>query len=186
MKKILELLKRYETILVTVKAPESDLRDLREFIDKLDMGEIILDEFNPSPRFHFKDKTTKQSKINNQALAKTNYQTVADVYKKIKDDRIINDSEQQLITAFEFKHPNIREFLLVNIADLYNKVSEVGDRIWSLEELRLILFFHFDLKPNQTSTKADLLGMLKKNIYNSDYMDSMKKNYEDGNSLKGK
>ena len=68
--------------------------------------------------------------------------------------------------------------MFTEIPGLYDKVSHIGDRTWSLEELQLILLFRFDIRMPQNTPKSSLLGILKKNIYNYDYMDSMKKKYE--------
>ena len=113
--------------------------------------------------------------------SKANFEKLSEIYKELKNGQHVDDSDLEIVKAFENKHPRIREFLLTDVKELYDKITKVGDRAWSVEELRLILFFHFNIKPNQSMPKIDLLNKLKTNIYNSDYMDSMKKTYEGNN-----
>ncbi len=179
MNKIIELLKRTETILITAKAPESDLKNIRELIKHLKpVRELPHDKFyNYIKNYSIQVKQPEKNVKKLYSLPKLNLEEIVTIYKKIRSKRSLNDSEKESINIFETKHPKIRNFLLGDLKDLYDRVSEVDEKMWNIEELRLLLLFHFDFKPSQKK-KSDLLSELKKNIYSFNYMNSMKRQYE--------
>jgi len=180
MKKLIALLKRCEAILVTAKAPKSDIKTLNTLINNLEaISKLSINDFYKELQYYFDESKDVISEIKEKpAKITSNIETIAQIYRKIRDNKSLTDVEQERINAFEEKHSNMREFLLGDLDDLYNKISEVGEKKWSMEELKLISFFHFDLKPSQRTNKSDLLNEIKNNIYNLDYMNSMKKQYE--------
>lgn len=179
MNTLIELLKRCEGILIAAKAPKGDIKTLRTLIENIEsLGKLSLDNFYKYIReYSIIDKQPIKKK---GEIPKTlsNIENLANTYRKVKDNKALTSLDNEILNEFESKYPNIRSFLLGDLNDLYNKISEVGEKTWSMEELKLISFFHFDFKPSQRTNKTELLNELKKNIYNLDYMDSMKKQYE--------
>ena len=182
MKKLVEILYRCEQILKSAHAPKSDLRVLSDFIEKLESSkDFSANNFNNILPVILEKKgfrhvgTAPKARI---SKPKTSIGNLSNIYKNLSNAKELDSLESEFIKVFEEKHPNIRELLFTEIAGLYDKVSHIGDRTWSLEELQLILLFRFDIRMPQNTPKSSLLGILKRNIYNYDYMDSMKKKYE--------
>ena len=171
----IDLLKRFETVLLSVKASRSDLYILRELLTDVesleDRSSSRSPYSKPVPAERFKTRIRPAS-------YKTRLKEIANIYKGLAKNQELSDTDLNVINLFEVKHPNIRSFIITNKEGLYDKVSQVGDKAWSAEELRLILLYHFDINTNPTTPKSELINMVKKNIYNFDYMDSMKNKYE--------
>ena len=182
MKKITEILKRCESIFIAAKAPKSDIRVLHNFIeDIVDSDNQCHDNFSNYSKG--KDKKTKSNKPERGIYKKkpSNIEIIADVYRKINKGMTLNSSEKEILNEVEKKYPNIRDFLVIDFSKLYDKISEIDEKSWTIEELKIISYFHLYISPKQKTTKAEILNNLKKNIYNKDYMESMKKQYENPN-----
>lgn len=182
MTNLIEILKRCESILATARAPQNDIQILKSLIDSIaNSDSMSIEQFFADiaknrgiEKRQIKEKRTKLK----LTRTLTDIEKLADIYRKINDKKTLNDSEGEIIREFEGKYPNIRSFVLGDLSNLYDRISEIDEKTWSMEELRLLLCFHFHIKPSQGINKTKLLTQLKKNIYNLNYMDSMKKQYE--------
>ncbi|MEW6658817.1 MAG: hypothetical protein AB1424_09160 [Thermodesulfobacteriota bacterium] len=182
MKKLIDILKRCECILTSAKAPKSDIKTLITLIDNIEhLSHVSLEQFYA--HIHGNLRTEKQpikeKKINVKiSRTLTDIDKIANTYRKVKENKLLSDFEEKILTEIESKYPYLRSFLLDDLSNLYNRISEVDENIWSMEELKILLCFHFHIKPSKSTNKNKLLAQLRKNIYNLNYMDSMKRQYE--------
>ena len=181
MKKLIEILKRCESILISAKAPKSDIQTLRTLIDNIELCHVSLDQFYKYILGNLgTEKRPIIEKKTNVNIFRTlsNIEEIAIIYRKVKENKLLNGFEENILREIEKKYPNIRSFVLDDSSNLYNRISAVDEKTWSMEELKLLLLYHFHIKPSKSTNKNKLLTQLKKNIYNLNYMDSMKRQYE--------
>lgn len=202
MSKIIEVLIRCKDMLVSAKAPNKDIVVLNAFIQKLDkIGNVPIDysESNLLKPLSIKSgpidkdkndyvyknkfdaaKNQPSKKSKNKPLQKNilPIESIARAYKNLKNEEVLTSEDIQAIHEIENKYPSIRSLLLGDLSSLYDRVSKIDEQELSIEELNLLSFFHFDIKPSKSKNKTMLINIFKKNIYNLNYMDSMKKRYE--------
>ena len=180
MNKLIDLLKRCETILITAKAPKSDLETLTNLIKNLEFFEnqSLGKFYNYIQKYSTVEKQSGRNKNKQIKSSKFKLEDIKNIYKKFQNKQSLTKDEKESLHIFENKYPQIRGFLFCDLADLYNKISDVGEKMWTIEVLKLLLLFHFNIKQGQNAKKSSLLSELKKNVYNKNYMGSMKEKYE--------
>jgi hypothetical protein len=182
MNKVIEILKRCEKILISARAPKEDIIILRALIDNienLDQMSFVKVITGIDTNYEVEKRPIKDRKIKDRTTKiLSDIESIANAYRKVKNNNLLTDREIYLLKETDKKYSNLRSFILGDLARLYDRISEVDETIWSMEELKIILCFHFHIKPSKSTNKNKLLNQLKKNIYNLNYMDSMKKQYE--------
>ena len=179
MEKIIELLKKYEYILITAGAPKKDIKIIHDFIENLEgLDTPSINDFYKYLQEYGKKNTDERARNIKPKTIPATIEKIASIYHDMKNGKSLTNADAEILSKAENKYPHIRSFLLDDLAGLYNRVSEVDEKKWTLEELKIIFCFHFSNLPKKKTTKTELLNEIKKNIYNIDYMDSMKKQYE--------
>lgn len=203
MGNIVEILIRCKDMLISAKAPKNDINLLNSLIQKLDNIDntsyfaleshlqeplpIKADPISKVKKSVYVDKNmfdasknqlSKKSKNKPTQKNMPNIEFIARAYKKLKNEEVLTNEDARAISEIENKYPNIRSLMLGDLTNMYDRVSKIDEQIWSIEELNLLSFFHFDIKPSKSKNKTMLINILKSNIYNVNYMDSMKKQYE--------
>jgi hypothetical protein len=183
MNKLIDILKRCETILVAAKAPESDLRELQMLIAVVESlsGTSLRSFYEHLYRLGERDKHAPKTKVQKppQKRISTSVDGVANLYKEQSQNATLSKHDEEILTEIDSIYPRLRDLLLGDITTLYDRISGVKDEEWTTEELQIILYYHFGTKPKQKTTRATLLSELRKEVYNANYMKSMKQKYEE-------
>lgn len=182
LNELYELIKDYKQILEITES-KKNLQLINDFLEiLLSYKNISYNDFKKSLKDLKLCTDSKKTSYNKAKSKKFDISKIVPIYKNFIKNKSLSSSDIELLDQFNNKYPNIKNITSLDKSELYQKIHSTPLKNFTLIELKFLLKYYFNTKISSKNTKKELYDELLNNIYQSNYLDSLKSNYSKANN----